>query len=63
MLDGFIIRSLPSNTQPESPGKESQGCPTVHAVKHLKVHDTSLEGVRLNARLDSYRSSARQHTS
>ena len=38
-----LIVHLPSNTQPESPGKESQGCPTVHLVKHLKVHTLPLK--------------------
>ena len=53
MQDGFLSFTAPSNTHPELPGKELQGCPTVHIVKHFRGPHISLEGVRLNARLSS----------
>ena len=40
-------RSMPSNTQPESPGMKSLGCP---ALSSISEPHTSLEGVGLNAR-------------
>ena len=61
MQDWILIVHLPGNTHPESPGKESQGCPTVHIVKHIRVPHNSLEGVTLNAiRISSF--TAKQHT-
>ena len=63
MQDGFIGRSLPSNAEPESPGKESQGCPTLSSI--VKATSGPLTGVRLKEWLNArriHRSLTKQHT-
>ena len=54
-------RSLPSNTEPESPGNESQGLPNRSRGQAYQSPHASLEGVRLNARrISSF--TTKQHT-